>query len=154
MSVMIQASRRPQPELNSQSTSFVLLPPLHRHRHRNRTYTREYVRNLPPPSGGRGRSLHRNGAGGGPRDLSPSTTRSSYEHSSYSSQSSEKSDPPPPGRPLHAFTTSRSHHDLYARGGGGGGGGGSPRKQPQQVDPGTTGRSASRSRLQNSRSYR
>ena len=81
---------------------------------RKNSYTREYVRNLPPASassaangGGRGRLARSRHV----RDSSPSGRSSNYaDHSSYSSQSSDKSDPP-------AFTvlpTSRSHGQIYS----------------------------------------
>ncbi|XP_059096347.1 ensconsin-like isoform X2 [Tigriopus californicus] len=72
------------------------------------SYTREYIKNLPPTnSTPRGRMARPNRL----REPSPAG-RASFEHNSYSSQSSEKSDPP-------AFTvlhTSKSAHQLGLNG--------------------------------------
>ena len=74
------------------------------------SYTREYVRNLPPTGGVTGAA--RKSRSNSLRDPSPSG-RSSYDHSSYSSQSSDKSDPPA----FSILPTSRSAHNIGAANG-------------------------------------
>ncbi len=87
--------------------------------HRTSSYTRDYIKNLPPTGASAaapGTQHHSRSAPRDPRDPrdpSPPTSgggrTSGYEHSSFSSQSSEKSDPPA----FTALPTSRSHGHLY-----------------------------------------
>ena len=87
------------------------------------SYTREYVRNLPPAtapprgrlpppssSSSRGRRTRRDIASPPPP---PPLHRSGYEHSSFSSQSSERSSNEPP--PFGVLSTSRSQGQIYTK---------------------------------------